>query len=377
LPSKPKIFYGRETDLADIMKMLLNQESSRIAILGGGGMGKTSLARAALHHPDTLTRFKDRFFVSAEPATTSVELAALIGLHVGLDPGKDLTKAVIQYFTRKSSCLLILDNLETVWEPTQSRSEVEEFLSLLTEVQHLGLIITMRGAERPARVQWTHPFLSPLQPLSNNAAQQTFMDITDGSYSIESFSQLLSFTANMPLAVDLLAHLVDYEGLENVLIRWQAEKTSMLSVGYDRKSNLDASISLSLSSPRITSASKELLSLLSILPNGLSDAELLQSKLPISNILSCKAVLLATSLAYQNNNKRLLALTPVREYVQQFLPPSPFLIHSIREHFYEILELYKKYTDGQLKPVISQITANLGNLQEVLQRGLVPGSSSL
>ncbi|KAJ6496359.1 hypothetical protein C8R45DRAFT_926864 [Mycena sanguinolenta] len=226
LPSKPKIFHGRETELAYIMKMLLNQQSSRIAILGGGGMGKTSLARAALHHPDTLTRFKDRFFVSAEPVTTSIELAALIGLHVGLDPGTDLTKAVIQYFMRKSSCLLILDNLETVWEPVQSRSQIEEFLSVLTE-------ITMRGAERPGRVQWTHPFLSPLQPLSNNAAQQTFMDITDNTHSIEDFSQLLSFTDNMPLAVDLLAHLIDYEGLENVLARWDSEKTSMLSVGYD------------------------------------------------------------------------------------------------------------------------------------------------
>ncbi|KAJ6492106.1 P-loop containing nucleoside triphosphate hydrolase protein, partial [Mycena sanguinolenta] len=369
LPSKPKIFYGRETELEDIMKMLLNQQSPRISILGGGGMGKTSLARAALHHPETLTRFKERFLVSAEPATTSVELAALIGLHVALDPGKDLTKAVIQYFTRESSCLLILDNLETVWDPIQSRSEVEELLSLLTEVQHLGLIV---WAERPGRVQWTHPFLPPLQPLSNNAAQQIFMDITDNGHSIEDINQLLNFTDNMPLAVDLLAHLVDYEGLENVLSRWQAEKTSMLSVGYDRKSNLDASISLSLSSPRITS--KELLSLLSILPNGLSDAELLQSKLPIPNILSCKAVLLATSLAYHNNNKRLLALTPVREHVQQFLPPSQIFIHSIREHFYELLELYQKYSDRQLKPVIGQITANLGNLQEVLQRGLVPGS---
>ncbi|KAJ6512571.1 P-loop containing nucleoside triphosphate hydrolase protein, partial [Mycena sanguinolenta] len=336
LPSKPKIFHGRETELEDIMKMLLNQQSPRIAILGGGGMGKTSLARAALHHPDTLMRFQDRLFVSAEPATTSVELAALIGSHVGLDAGENLTRAVIQYFTRKSSCLLILDNLETVWESIQSRSQVEEFLLLLTEVQQLGLIITMRGAERPARVQWTHPFLSPLQPLSNDAAQQTFMDITDSVHSIEDFSHLLSFTDNMPLAVDLLAHLVDYEGLENILARWETEKTSMLSVGYDRKSNLDASISLSLSSPRISSASKELLSLLSILPNGLSDAELLQSKLPISNILSCKTVLLATSLAYQNGNKRLLALMPVREHIQKFLPPSPVLIHSLREHFYQL-----------------------------------------
>ncbi|KAJ6488773.1 P-loop containing nucleoside triphosphate hydrolase protein, partial [Mycena sanguinolenta] len=377
LPSKPKIFHGRETELADVMKMLVNQQSSRIAILGGGGMGKTSLARAALHHPDTLTRFEQRFFVSAEPATTSVELAALIGLHIGLNPGEDLTKPVLRYFSKQPSCLLVLDNLETAWEPIQSQNQVEEFLSLLTEVEHLGLIITMRGAERPARVQWTHPFLLPLDPLSDNAAQQTFVDITDNAHSIEDFSQLLSFTDNMPLAVDLLAHLVDYEGLENVSAQWKTEKTSKLSVGYDRKSNLDASISLSLSSPRISDGSKELLSLLSILPNGLSDAELLQSRLPVSNILTCKSVLLATSLAYQNSIKRLLVLMPVREHIQQFLPPSLFLIHSLREHFYELVELYKEYTDGQLKPVISQITANLGNLQEVLQRGLVTGASDL
>ncbi|KAJ6482784.1 P-loop containing nucleoside triphosphate hydrolase protein, partial [Mycena sanguinolenta] len=312
-PSSPKIFYGRETELVDIMKML-SQEAPRIAILGGGGMGKTSLARAALHHSGTFIRFEQRFFVSAEPATMSIELAALIGLHIGLNPGKDVTKPVVQYFVKHSSCLLILDNMETVWEPIWSWSAVEEFLSLLSDVQHLALILTMRGAERPAKVRWTHPFLRPLQPLSYDAAQQTFMDITDNSHSIEDFNRLLSITDNMPLAVDLLAHLVDYEGLKSVLAQWETDKTSMLSVGYDRKSNFDTSISLSLLSPRITSDSKELLSLLSILPNGLSDAELVQSELPIPNILSCKATLLATSLAYQSSNKRLLVLMPVRAY---------------------------------------------------------------
>ena len=235
----------------------------------------------------------------------------------------------------------------------------------------------MRGAERPAKVRWTHPFLLPLQPLSDDAAQQTFMDITDGSHSIEDLNQLLSITDNMPLAVDLLAHLVDFEGLEYVLARWKTEKTSMLSVGHDRKSNLDASINLSLLSPRITSESKELLSLLSILPNGLSDAELAQSKLPIPNILSCKATLLATSLAYQNSNKQLMVLMPIREYVRQFSPPSSCLVHSLRKCFYALLKLYGEYNDGQLQSVINQIILNLGNLQEVLQEGLHAGDPNL
>ncbi|KAF8132133.1 hypothetical protein K438DRAFT_2130997 [Mycena galopus ATCC 62051] len=377
LPSKPKIFHGRENELDHILK-LISQPSPRIAILGGGGMGKTSLARAVLHHPDICSKFEHRFFVSAEAATTSIELAALVGLHVGLNPSKDLTKPVVQYLSRKMPCLLILDNLETVWEPIQSRSGVEEFLSLLTGLEHLALIscftdscqITMRGAERPAKVQWTHPFILPLQPLSNDAARQTFIEITDNSNTIEEIDQLLGFTDNMPLAVDLIAHLVDYEGFSHVLSHWKTEKTSLLSVGFDRQSSLDASISLSLSSPRITPESKELLSLLSVLPNGLSEVELVQGNLGIPNILSCKAALQATAMAYQDSKRRLVLLVPIREYLQQFFPPSMSSIQHIREYFYEVLGLFRQHRGEQMKPVINQISLNLANLQVILHHGL-------
>ncbi|KAF8143939.1 hypothetical protein K438DRAFT_594779 [Mycena galopus ATCC 62051] len=376
LPSKPKIFHGREHELNHILK-LISQQPPRIAILGGGGMGKTSLARAVLHHPDTSSKFEHRFFVSAEAATTSVELAALIGLHVGLKPGQDLTKPVFQYFSRKMTCLLILDNLETVWEPIHSRAGVEEFLSLLTSLEHLALIITMRGAERPAKVGWTHPFLLPLQPLSHDAARQTFIEITDNSNTLEEMEQLLGFTDNMPLAVDLVAHLADYEGFSSVLSRWKTEKTSLLSVGFDRQSSVHTSISLSLLSPRITSDSKELLSLLSILPNGLSEAELVQGKLGIPDILTCKATLLATSLAYRDTNQRLVLLMPIREYIQQVLPPSQSRIQPIHKYFHALLLLVHKYLGEQRTPLVHQITLNLANLQNILQWGLHADASTI
>ncbi|KAJ7717787.1 P-loop containing nucleoside triphosphate hydrolase protein [Mycena metata] len=229
LPSAPKIFYGRESELKDIIQTLV-QNSPRIAILGGGGMGKTSLARAALHHTDACAKFEHRFFVSAEPATTVIELAALVGLHLGLEPDQNLIKPVVRYFAQQSSpCLLVLDNLETPWELIQSRGGVENFLSLLADVEHLALIITMRASERPGQVHWTRPFLQPLQPLSDEASQQIFEEITDYSHASEEKTQLLKFTENMPLAVDLMAHLVDYEGLANVLARCKTEKTAALS----------------------------------------------------------------------------------------------------------------------------------------------------
>jgi Cdc6-like AAA superfamily ATPase len=141
LPSEPKIFHGRQSELADIFK-LFNQETPRIAILGAGGMGKTSLARAVLHHPDISTKFGQyRYFVACDSAATEVELAALIGAHLGLTPEKVLTQQVVQHLLSSPRCLLILDSLETLWECAESRGHVEEFLSLLTNLDHLALMV--------------------------------------------------------------------------------------------------------------------------------------------------------------------------------------------------------------------------------------------
>ncbi|KAJ7842063.1 hypothetical protein B0H13DRAFT_1648922 [Mycena leptocephala] len=144
LPSEPKIFHGRDSELSKILH-LFSQGTPRIAILGAGGMGKTSLARAVIHHTEITEKYNQhRFFVACDPAATQVELAALIGAHVGLKPGKDLTHPVIQYFSSSSKSLLILDNLETLWEPVQSRGKIEEFLSLLTGVDHLALVVGLK-----------------------------------------------------------------------------------------------------------------------------------------------------------------------------------------------------------------------------------------
>ncbi|KAJ7912280.1 P-loop containing nucleoside triphosphate hydrolase protein, partial [Mycena leptocephala] len=331
-------FHGQVSELSEILN-LFSQGTPRIAVLGAGGMGKTSLARAVLHHPKITTTYEQhRFFVASDSATTKVELAALVGAHLGLKPGKDLTQAVVQHFLGGPPTLLILDNLETLWEPVESRHDIEEFLSLLTDVDHLALMITMRGAERPAKVAWTQPFLSPLKPLDREAARCTFIDIADDGHRPEEVDQVLSLTDNMPLAISLLAHLADSEGCTNVLSRWEEEKTTLISEGFDKRSNLDLSISLSLSSPRIESLphSRELLSLLSMLPDGLSDAELVQSNLPVDNILGCKAALIRTSLAYSNEQKRLKALVPIREYVKKTQPPGNHLIRPLLKHFQEL-----------------------------------------
>ncbi|KAJ7884780.1 hypothetical protein B0H14DRAFT_2564182 [Mycena olivaceomarginata] len=78
----------------------------RVTILGGGGMGKTSLAKAALHHPKIVAKFEHRYFGTTLP----------------------------------------FNNMETPWEPMQSRGGVEEFLSLLADIPHLALM-TMKAVQ--------------------------------------------------------------------------------------------------------------------------------------------------------------------------------------------------------------------------------------
>ncbi|KAJ7438354.1 hypothetical protein FB451DRAFT_1378267 [Mycena latifolia] len=336
-PAKPKIFYGRETELREIIEAL-DQEMPRIAILGAGGMGKTSLAKATLHHPDIAAKYEQCFFVVADSVTTSVELSGLIGEHIGLKPANDLTTQVLHYFATHGPSLVILDNLETSWEPLESRGEVEELLSKLTGVPHLTLVITMR----------------------------------EDMHDSKDVDEVLSLTDNMPLAVDLIAHAVDLEGsCSTVLARWKSEKTSLLSAGNDRKSNLDTSITVSLSSSRMSTGAKDLLRLLSILPDGLSDVELVQSKLSVNDIMTCKATLLATSLAYMDDKRRLKSLVPIREHIQCFYPPSPLLIHPLQKYFHHLLDLYQQYPRTQQGAGrVKHLTLNVRNMGELLLRGL-------
>ncbi|KAJ7052334.1 P-loop containing nucleoside triphosphate hydrolase protein [Mycena amicta] len=378
LPSIPKIFHGREHQLTHIIEAFGTNDSPRIAILGPGGIGKTSLARAVLHHPDIVLRYRSQqeqhnqcSFVPCDTALAVQDLLTLVGSHLGLTSGRNLRREIASRLGEGGSHLLVLDNLETVWEPVDWREEVEEILAFLADIPRLAILITMRGAERPTRIHWTRPFLPALEPLTQDAARQTFLDIADESLATEgTLDAVLRLTDNLPLAITLMAHLVDSEGFDSVLTRWDEEKTALFSDGFDKRSNLDMSIAMSLSSPRLRSHphAVDLLSLLSVLPDGLSEGDLLQQNhLPIENILECKTALLRTSLAYISSSKRLNLLVPIREYVRQHHSPRNALVQPVFRAYLEVLELSKNYyglvPSGDL---LAHIGANFANIQTLL-----------
>ncbi|KAJ7212848.1 P-loop containing nucleoside triphosphate hydrolase protein, partial [Mycena rebaudengoi] len=351
LPPCPQIFHGRESELQDVVNILI-QDSAHIAILGAGGMGKTSLATAALHNPQVEAKYSHRYFVPCHSSPTCTELAATIANHIGLEKGSNMAKKVAHYFVHAPPSLLVLDNLETPWEPLSSHSEVEEFLSLLTDAPYLGLMITLRGTEYPSKVKWTRPFLAPLKPLSNVAALQTFIEVADEGHDDASIKELLELTGNLPLAVSLIASVASSEGCAKALSRWKLESTRMLSDGYDQRSSLDISIMLSYTSSRMTLGAQELLSILSMLPDGLADADLVQAKFPIPDILSCKATLIQTALAFVDQDQHLKVLVPIREHILSIHPPQNILKLKLREHFHQILDLWHKFRNLNITDIL-------------------------
>ncbi|KAJ7278930.1 P-loop containing nucleoside triphosphate hydrolase protein, partial [Mycena rebaudengoi] len=367
LPPCPQIFHGRDSELHDTIKLLL-VDSPRIAILGAGGMGKTGLATTVLHNSEVVAKHPCRYFVPCHSSSTCAQLVSTVADNIGVESGgSNLAQKIVHYLKYSPALLLVLDNLETPWESVSSQSDVEEFLSLLTDISHLGLIITMRGAERPAKVKWTRPFLPPLKPLSASAALETFIDVADNTHRQDSVKQLLEFTGNLPLAVNLIASVVSHEGCDGALTWWKSESTHMLSDGYDKRSSLDISIMLSFTSSRMTPGAQDLLSMLSILPDGLSDIDLVQAELPIADVLACKSTLIRTSLAFIDKDQRIKVLVPIREHTVQIHPPTSSMKQQLHRHFHDLLDIWNKFQHLNPIDIAPQIFHNLGNFNSVLE----------
>jgi predicted ATPase len=78
-PVPPEIFFGRDDLVSDYASLIVRNEQTRLAILGSGGIGKTSTALHVLHHQDIVNRYRDRrYFVGCDAITSAEALAALI-----------------------------------------------------------------------------------------------------------------------------------------------------------------------------------------------------------------------------------------------------------------------------------------------------------
>jgi tetratricopeptide (TPR) repeat protein len=286
----PQIFFGRDSELAEIIHMIFTNPGScpaRIAILGPGGYGKSTLAKAVLTDERVKKRFADaRYFVTCESIFSSgallIELAKTLGV---FDGATDAIWSRISTMLNSKDCIICFDNFESPWDQDADiRTSVEELLSGVTETR-CTLLITMRGTVRPAQTQWTMPFLPPLMTLDSNAARQVW-EHTAKDYD-EFAEELTKAVDYVPLAVSLLAHLAQATSPQLLLEQWNSRNTGFIHTGQANKQlNLDYSIQLSIDSGRMRAnpSAKELLGVLSMLPDGMHKMQLKRFETVLSGI---------------------------------------------------------------------------------------------
>ncbi|KAF8258242.1 hypothetical protein EI94DRAFT_1755231 [Lactarius quietus] len=280
-----QVFFGREVELAQIIEMIFANNGSRaarIAILGPGGYGKTTLAHAALTHPRVREHYGDaRYIVKCESLLSSGALMIQLAMTLGVfKAGSDASWSRIRALLIAKECIICFDNFESPWDqPGAIKASVEEFLSRITEIHHVTIIITMRGTERPAKTQWTRPTLAPIKTLTLDAAKETWEHITD---HYDDFAEkLISAVDCVPLAVNLLAHLAQGTSAALVWHDWNEKCIQLVQLGYmNRLSNLEYSIQLSIDSERMRhySFAKNLLGILSLISDGIHIQQLKRLK---------------------------------------------------------------------------------------------------
>ncbi|KAI0290327.1 hypothetical protein B0F90DRAFT_1825190 [Multifurca ochricompacta] len=254
-PRSPQIFFGRDTELAIILHMVFDGIQSRPAQHFGNA----------------------RYFVACESVFSSgallVELAKTLGV---LDEGSDASWAHICAKLNSKDTILCLDNFESPWDQaSEVKYPVEELLSRITELHRVTVLVTMRGTVRPAQTHWTQPFLPSLTTLTLDAAREIWGQIA-GNYD-ESAQELIKTVDYIPLAVNLLAHLAQAMPPVLLLKEWHKKQTGLIQTGQTHKLfNLEYSIQLSINSGKMRAnpSAKDLLGILSMLPDGIHTEQL-------------------------------------------------------------------------------------------------------
>jgi len=344
IPLKPEVFYGRDDFVQDIARLLLQEETSRVCILGPGGMGKTSVSLAVVESPLIKERFSGGNLVwvpciEATSATLLLEILYIqLQLQVPGDKQVTLEKIISELDASKQPCLILLDNFETPWNaPGRTRKQVGDILCRLAKLSHVAILVTMRGQYPPCdkAIKWQS---KDIKPTDEAACLRIYHELNPGSENDPDVARLLAVLGYMPFAVMLMAKLGVESQLtaKGLLENWFDFGPDIFS---DPEQSMNQSIRLSVESDLVKENPDAimLLSILSLLPAGTTKENLHWWAPAIKTLMipSAMAALLQVALLVENKRENfaspVLCVIPV---VQSFMQQQDRITEKIRKQIH-------------------------------------------